>query len=253
MSMTRRRSGERFKREAAAEVPKQNFRPRQMSASRAKTSTKPARSAMPKLRSRRSFDRSCRSRDRVCVFYFAAELDLRFLAASSASLFFSSLAVAIAAACANKRRSISDEPTGRVAELAVGFVAGITPDNAGSFGWARHNSLMRWIPARVVYSLPAIFSVTRRPRSRSLRSPGAPMLPSGNAILAAMSRRSGTRSRFSGSRARTLAITSVGVLGMLQACRLLQVSQGPRLTLPFQRIPWSEGRAQACRVSCRVE
>src|SRR5215471_18998466 len=54
-----------------------------------------------------------------------------------------------------------------------------------------HFFLMSSILARVVNVLPAICSTRRLPRSISRRRPDTPMLPSGNAICAAMSRRSG--------------------------------------------------------------
>src|SRR5262249_7628515 len=54
-----------------------------------------------------------------------------------------------------------------------------------------HLFLMSSMLARVVNVLPAICSTRRLLRSISRRRPDTPMLPSGNAICAAMSRRSG--------------------------------------------------------------
>ncbi|MFC3642322.1 hypothetical protein [Aquibium oceanicum] len=103
----------------------------------------------------------------------------------------SAFAVASAAASADEGRSVADEPSGRVAQAPVGLAGFVAPDEACPFRRPRHFSLISSIAASVTYSLPATSSVTSRPASRSLRRPLAPMEPSGKAILAAMSSRSG--------------------------------------------------------------
>src|SRR5690242_19401828 len=76
---------------------------------------------------------------------------------------------------------VADEPSGAAADIRpCGPLV-----QAGTFGVTRHSSLMARISASVVYSLPAICSVVRRPLLRSRRSPDADIDPSGNATFAA--------------------------------------------------------------------
>src|SRR5215471_3345619 len=63
--------------------------------------------------------------------------------------------------------------------------------DSGAFVGTAHFFLMSSMLASVVNILPAIISARRLPRSISRRRPDTPTLPSGNAICAAMLRRSG--------------------------------------------------------------
>jgi hypothetical protein len=100
---------------------------------------------------------------------------------------FSFRTVARRAACAPFDRSIADDPDG----LLISFWAGWLEPQSGSVGTTRHNSLIRSIAARVVKSLPAIRSISKRPRRASTRSDFTVMEPSGNARAAAVFSRNG--------------------------------------------------------------
>src|SRR5436190_23273733 len=87
--------------------------------------------------------------------------------------------------------AIEDDPRCATENFAALAPSGRTEPQAGTFASTRHKALIRSILAKVVKSLPATRSITRRPRSASRRSPDAVIEPSGKASAAAISSRSG--------------------------------------------------------------
>jgi hypothetical protein len=106
-------------------------------------------------------------------------------------LSFSFATVISAAARALLMSAVSDDVDGGVRNPAFLVSAFPAEPKSSSFGCNWHNSLMRSMLAKVVKSFPAMRSMTRRPRAPSRRSPAAVIEPSGNAITAAISNRSG--------------------------------------------------------------
>src|SRR5262245_5997706 len=92
--------------------------------------------------------------------------------------FFSFSAIALRCACADLPSGIEDDPVG-------GSVAALSEVQSWRGGWARHFSLMVAMAASVVKSLPAMRSITSRPRAASRRNPDAVIAPPGKATAAA--------------------------------------------------------------------
>lgn len=105
-------------------------------------------------------------------------------------LSFSFFALVLSAASADLARSVSDDPIRGAADLSLCCVGSWFEPESCSF-LTRHSSLIRSIARSVVNCLPAITSISRRPRLASFRSPATVMPPAGKACLTASSRRSG--------------------------------------------------------------
>src|SRR4051812_38921084 len=102
-----------------------------------------------------------------------------------------SLSLARKDSCGNLAVSIADGPDGVGDETSVSSL-GLAFVESRAFADTRHSSLMRSICASVVKSLPAMRSITSRPRNASLRSPELVIDPSGNANEAAVDSRMGS-------------------------------------------------------------
>src|SRR5262245_36132257 len=110
---------------------------------------------------------------------------------------FSLCSFARASACADFPAAVPDDPCGWFG--SVGSLAGGLEPEARAFASTRHSSLIRSIAASVVKSLPAICSMTSRPRAASRRNPLTVMPPWGNAARTASDNRNGASSSVTNS------------------------------------------------------
>jgi hypothetical protein len=104
---------------------------------------------------------------------------------------FSFFASICAALSANLASAVLDEPPCIFNDFSACISAGWSEPKTGTFAGTRHFSIISWIAAKVVKSLPAIRMIASRPRDASRRSPETVMPPCGKAIATASASRNG--------------------------------------------------------------